>query len=531
MNDFNALNLPNLLLKAIHDSGYHQPTPIQAQAIPAALAGQDLLLSAQTGSGKTAAFLLPILSQLINAEDKKSKQIKALILAPTRELAQQIQTQVRKYGRELKWLFSVALVGGADFRGQIQALRKGVQIVIATPGRLLDHLRSGRLALDSVQTLVLDEADRMLDMGFMDDLNAIVAALPEARQTIMSSATWAGMVGKIAQKYTKNPEKITIEQEVAHIEERAYFCDNLDHKTKILEHLLSADLSGQTLIFTATKMSSEDVCDRLRDSGHRARFIHGDLHQSKRNRIVDDLRKGKCDILVATDVVARGIDVPGIAQVINFDLPRQLEDYVHRIGRSGRAGRSGLALSLVSLEDRKVLAALGRYLGREMPSYEIPGLEPQAKPKAKSKPKKKFRGAPERDFGGKQRAKPAKGKRFIAGFDEPRRPRMPHFDNVPVFDDFDRPSRSERFSPESNRFARSLNERQEQSRFARQAEGDRPQRFRSDDEGRPPFRGPKRGTAPRPAGRFPRDSSGPAAKPKKSFFKGEGRGDRNVADW
>ena len=396
--NFTDLDLPEALLFALEESGYVQPTPIQGQAIPLALAGRDLMLSAQTGSGKTAAFLLPILTKLIRSERDKQKRVKALILAPTRELAQQIQSQVRKYGHKLRWLFSAALVGGSDYRGQIIALRRGVQIVIATPGRLLDHLNAGRLDLSAVDTLVLDEADRMLDMGFADDLQAIMERLPAERQTVMSSATWAGAVGRLAQRYTRDAEQITIEPEVKHIEERVYFSDHLDHKHQLLEHLLQEEM-GQAIIFTSTKSGAENVCDRLRDNGHRARFIHGDLHQSKRNRIVEDLRRGRCDILVATDVVARGIDIPSISHVINFDLPRQLEDYVHRIGRSGRAGRSGVALSLVSLEDRQVLRRLIRYLGRELASYEIPGLEPKVKPKAKAKPKKKFRGAPEKGYG------------------------------------------------------------------------------------------------------------------------------------
>lgn len=392
-HDFQSLNLPETLLKALSDSGYTQPTPIQAQAIPHALSGRDVLLAAQTGSGKTAAFLLPLLTRLMQ-QKAPSKQVQALILVPTRELALQIQTQIRKYGKALKWLYSVPLVGGAPYGGQIKALAKGVQVVIATPGRLLDHLRDKRLNLAHVDYLVLDEADRMLDMGFADDLKSIMEALPSQRQTLMSSATWVGLVGKIAEKYTNQPEKITIESQSAHIEERVYFCDNQEHKNQILSALLSDASLGQTLIFAATKRSSEEIADYLRDHGHRARFIHGDLPQVKRNRIVEDFRRGKCDILVATDVVARGIDVPGISHVINYDLPRQVEDYVHRIGRSGRAGRSGTALNLCSLSDRSVLSTITRVLKREIDEYQIEGLEPKIKAQVKRKPSKKFRGAP-----------------------------------------------------------------------------------------------------------------------------------------
>ena len=325
MQTFNDLHLPEALLKSIADSGYTTPTPIQAQAIPLAVAGRDLQLSAQTGSGKTAAFVLPILTRLIESE-QKGKRPRALILTPTRELALQVHEQVRKYGKELKWLFSVPLVGGAPYGGQIRALKKGVQIIIATPGRLLDHMRDERIDCGALDMLILDEADRMLDMGFADDINAIIEALPETRQTIMSSATWDGAVGKIARRYTREPERIAIKVESAHIEEKVYFCDNAEHKNQILEHLVADPEMGQVIIFAATKRASEEIADSLRDNGFRARYLHGDLPQVKRNRIVEDLRKGKCDILVATDVAARGIDVPAISHVINYDLPRQVED-------------------------------------------------------------------------------------------------------------------------------------------------------------------------------------------------------------
>ncbi|MDO4435776.1 MAG: DEAD/DEAH box helicase [Cardiobacteriaceae bacterium] len=400
MQNFNELPLPQPLLNAIANSGYTTPTPIQAQAIPLALEGRDLLLSAQTGSGKTAAFVLPALTKIIQSANPKSKKPQVLILTPTRELAQQVHEQVRKYGKELKWLFSAPLVGGAPYGGQIRALSKGVQIIIATPGRLLDHMRDERIDFSELHTLILDEADRMLDMGFADDINAIMEAAPKERQTIMSSATWDGPVGKIANRYTNNAEKVTIKVESAHIEERVYFCDNQDHKQKILEHLLSDPEMGQTIIFAATKASTEDLADKLREQGYRARFLHGDLAQVKRNRIVEDVRKGKCDILVATDVAARGIDIPTISHVINYDLPHQVEDYVHRIGRSGRAGRTGIALSLCSLQDRSSLSSIRRYLQRDIEEHQIAGLEPQILAKPKTKPKKKMRGNPRKEWGG-----------------------------------------------------------------------------------------------------------------------------------
>ena len=390
---FADLGLPEALLNVIAKTGYTTPTPIQAQAIPAALAGRDLLLSAQTGSGKTAAFVLPALAHLMQAPVKKKKP-RVLILTPTRELAQQVNDSVRRYGAGLNWLFTVPLVGGSPYGAQIQALKKGVSIVIATPGRLLDHLREGILDLSDLQILVLDEADRMLDMGFSEDINAIIDATPDNRQTIMSSATWDGAVGKIAAEYTQNPERIAIKAETAHIEEQVYFCDDQQHKNDILDRLVCTPDMGQVMIFTATKRMSEEVAERLTGNGHRTRFLHGDLPQHKRNRIVQDLRKGKCDILVATDVAARGIDIPAISHVINYDLPRQSEDYVHRIGRSGRAGRSGMAMNLVSLTDRSQLSAISRYLQRTMPEVQLEGLAPKKTAKPRTKPAKKFRGKP-----------------------------------------------------------------------------------------------------------------------------------------
>ena len=391
-NGFTALGLSGSLLKSIVATGYTTPTPIQARAIPAALAGRDLLLSAQTGSGKTAAFVLPILHQLseLQAKEKAAektasgkrgrqqpKVVQALILTPTRELANQVQDSIRRYGSAMKDLYSVPLVGGAAYSGQIRALKKGVQIIVATPGRLLDHINAQRVNLSDLTMLVLDEADRMLDMGFADDINAILEATPAHRQTIMSSATWDGPVGKIAESFTKDPERINIKVETAHIGEKVYFCDNFDHKNKLLEHLICDPERGQAIIFTATKRSSEEVAERLQQWEHKACYLHGDLPQSKRNRIVSDLRSGKFDIVVATDVAARGLDLPNITHVFNYDLPRQVEDYVHRIGRSGRAGRTGIAINLCSRDDRRQFGNIARYLKRDINEAQVEGLEPR----------------------------------------------------------------------------------------------------------------------------------------------------------
>ena len=373
---FTDLGIAKPILTALDRSGYTNPTPIQAQAIPFALAGRDLLLSAQTGSGKTAAFVIPVLDRLSRATSF-DKLTKALILTPTRELAQQVHDSVRTYSKDMRGLFCVPLVGGAPYNGQITALKKGVQVIVATPGRLLDHINAGRVDLSSLEVLVLDEADRMLDMGFADDISDILRAAPTDRQTIMCSATWDGPVGKIAASFTKNPERVSIKVESAHIEEKVYYCDDFDHKNRLLDKIVCQRDMEQVIIFAATKRSTEKLAKQLQEAGHKASFLHGDLPQSKRNRIVQDLRNGKVKILVATDVAARGLDIPAISHVINYDLPRQTEDYVHRIGRCGRAGRTGIAISLCSMDDRPQLNAINRYLDRKMEVCIIEGMEPK----------------------------------------------------------------------------------------------------------------------------------------------------------
>ncbi|TWV82476.1 DEAD/DEAH box helicase [Moraxella sp. VT-16-12] len=394
---FDELGLHPLILKALSKSGYTTPTPIQAGAIPHALGGRDLLLSAQTGSGKTASFVLPILDKLAKTPKAKPEHtgdfsqkshrkhqkvaIKALILTPTRELAMQVQDNVRKYSSCMKGVFSVPLVGGAPYGGQIRALTKGVQIIIATPGRLIDHINDGRVDLSELDVLVLDEADRMLDMGFADAIETILAQVPTDRQTLMSSATWDGQVGKIAESFTNNPERVSIKVQSAHIDESVYFCDDFNHKNKLLSALLSDENIGQAIIFTATKRSTEQLAQTLNDQGLSARYLHGDLPQGKRNRIITDVKTGKCDFLIATDVAARGIDIATISHVVNYDLPRQVEDYVHRIGRCGRAGRTGVAMNLCSRDDHRQLSHINRYLGRDMKTCVITGLEPKFTPK------------------------------------------------------------------------------------------------------------------------------------------------------
>lgn len=488
-NGFTALGLSGSLLKSIVATGYTTPTPIQARAIPAALAGRDLLLSAQTGSGKTAAFVLPILHQLseLQAKEKAAeksasgkrgrqqpKVVQALILTPTRELANQVQDSIRRYGSAMKDLYSVPLVGGAAYSGQIRALKKGVQIIVATPGRLLDHINAQRVNLSDLTMLVLDEADRMLDMGFADDINAILEATPAHRQTIMSSATWDGPVGKIAESFTKDPERINIKVETAHIDEKVYFCDNFDHKNKLLEHLICDPERGQAIIFTATKRSSEEVAERLQQWEHKACYLHGDLPQSKRNRIVSDLRSGKFDIVVATDVAARGLDLPNITHVFNYDLPRQVEDYVHRIGRSGRAGRTGIAINLCSRDDRRQFGNIARYLKRDINEAQVEGLEPRFVEKFEGRGKPNGRDGRGRGRSGSD-SRGNRSQRFGGSSERPSSERR--FADKPRFDNQERYGKSAS-NDSSARF-------EKRERFDKGHQGNSDSRFGRDDASAP----------------------------------------------
>lgn len=378
---FSDLKLQSPLLTALAAAGYEQPTPVQLESIPAALANHDLMVSAQTGSGKTAAFLLPTLQKMIKRSEKPGKGPRALVLTPTRELAQQVEKNAQIYGKNMPWLRSVTLVGGTSFGQQIRALSRPIDLIVATPGRLMDHMRQGRIDFSRLEVLILDEADRMLDMGFIDDIETIVAATPSERQTLLFSATWDGMVGKLAQKLTNQPEKIDIarEEKQGKIDEQLLYCDDSRHKNRLLDFILRDASIDQAVIFTATKAMSEQLADRLYENGFSANCLHGDMPQGWRNRTLMDLRKGRIKILVATDVAARGIDVPTITHVINYDLPKQAEDYVHRIGRTGRAGRTGLAITFAEVNEYVKVHKIERYLNRKLPEQTIDGMEPTRK--------------------------------------------------------------------------------------------------------------------------------------------------------
>ena len=389
---FADLNLDKNILSAVRSEGYEGPTPIQAQAIPFALEGRDIMASAQTGSGKTAAFLLPTLQRLTKRSEKPGKGPRALVLTPTRELAAQVEKNALAYAKNMCWFRTVSIVGGASFGYQTRALSKPVDLIVATPGRLMDLMQSGKVDFARLEVLILDEADRMLDMGFIDDIETIVEATPTDRQTLLFSATWDGAVGKLARKLTKNPEIIEVERvdDQGKIEEQLLYCDDMRHKNRLLDHILRDANIDQCVIFTSTKAMTEVIADDLYEKGFAANCLHGDMPQGWRNRTLMDLRKGRCKILVATDVAARGIDVPTITHVINYDLPKQAEDYVHRIGRTGRAGRTGIAITFAEVNEYVKVHKIEKYIGRKLPELTVEGMEPTRKRKsAGGKPKGK----------------------------------------------------------------------------------------------------------------------------------------------
>ncbi len=399
---FEEIGLHPLVLKALVDAGYNEPTPVQQQAVPAAIAGRDLLVSSQTGSGKTAAFMLPALHRLASApsqlqEGKTPNQQaqaarargerprfaparpKMLVLTPTRELALQVTTATDKYGVHMRRVKAVSILGGMPYPKQMQLLARNPEILVATPGRLIDHMESGKIDCSQLEILVLDEADRMLDMGFIDDIELIISKTPETRQTMLFSATLDGMVGNMARRITKDPMLIQIAGSATkheNIQQRVHFVDDLSHKNRLLDYLLRDVSIDQAVVFTATKRDADTIADRLNIGGFAAAALHGDMNQGARNRTLNSLRRGQVRVLVATDVAARGIDVPGITHVFNFDLPKFPEDYVHRIGRTGRAGRKGIAVSLVNHAEGVHVKRIERFTKQPIPVDVVEGYEP-----------------------------------------------------------------------------------------------------------------------------------------------------------
>ena len=376
---FTSLGLVPELVRAVAEEGYERPTPIQQEAIPLALAGRDLIGSAQTGTGKTAAFILPILQRL--ARGGAARTLRALILVPTRELAEQVLQSARAYGRHID-LTAAAVYGGVGMEPQTRALKHGADIVVATPGRLLDHMERGHVDYSRLEVLVLDEADRMLDMGFAPDVRRILAALPDERQTMLFSATVSAEVDALARTALAGHASVEIGR-------RAQPADGIEHvivaadkvrKRDVLARILQAKPAGQTLIFTRTKYGADKLATFLRREGIPANAIHGNKAQSHRQRTLAAFREGTADVLVATDIAARGIDVDGIRMVVNYDVPNDPEIYVHRVGRTARAGVQGLALTLISPDEWLLMGDIEKLIGRTFPREVIPGFEPSVPP-------------------------------------------------------------------------------------------------------------------------------------------------------
>ncbi len=374
---FKNLGLLNEILRSVSEEGYTEPTPIQAQAIPLILEGSDVMAGAQTGTGKTAGFTLPLLHRLASSPKQGKRVPRALILTPTRELAAQIGDNVRTYGKYLP-LRSSIIYGGASMNVQTDHLRKGVDILIATPGRLLDHANQRTVDLSCIEVLVLDEADRMLDMGFIHDIRKLLSLLPEKRQNLLFSATFSPEIKRLASGFLKSPKTIEVAPHntpaelVAH---RVYPVDNA-RKRELLFHLISSENWQQVLVFTRTKHGANRLADYLADSGVSCSTIHGNKSQAQRMKALDEFHRGAVRVLVATDIAARGIDIEDLPHVVNYELPNVPEDYIHRIGRTGRAGKEGAAISLVCVDERQFLRDIEKLLNRSIEKVILPGFEP-----------------------------------------------------------------------------------------------------------------------------------------------------------
>jgi len=370
---FDQLALAKPLLKVLNEIGYESPSPIQAETIPLLLAGKDIIGQAQTGTGKTAAFALPMISNL----DLKQKDPQVLVLAPTRELAIQVAEAFQKYARHMKGFHVLPIYGGQDYRGQIRSLQRGVHVVVGTPGRVMDHMRRGTLKLDMLKALVLDEADEMLRMGFVDDVEWILEQTPDERQIALFSATMPSQIRRIATRYLNNPAQVTIKTKtttVDTIRQRFWPVSGM-HKLDALTRICEAEPFDAMIIFVRTKTATVELAEKLSARGYAAAAINGDIQQNLRERTINNLKNKKLDILVATDVAARGLDVERISHVVNYDIPYDTEAYVHRIGRTGRAGRQGDAILFVAPREKRLLFAIEKATNKKIERMELPSTE------------------------------------------------------------------------------------------------------------------------------------------------------------
>ncbi|MBN7796800.1 DEAD/DEAH box helicase [Parahaliea mediterranea] len=376
--NFKDLGLSESLLRAVTEQGYDTPSPVQAQAIPPVLAGRDVMAAAQTGTGKTAAFTLPLLHRLAAGPAPAGRHCRALVLTPTRELAAQVHDNVEAYSRYLQTR-SACVFGGVKINPQIARLARGVDVLVATPGRLLDLHGQGAVDFSALEVLVLDEADRMLDMGFIHDIRRIVKLLPEARQTLMFSATFSGEISTLARGYLVDPVKVSVTPPNATadtVKQWVYPVDK-QRKTALLSHLVRDNDWHQVLVFTRTKHGANRLSQQLEKAGIPSAAIHGNKSQNARTRALGDFKQGRIQALVATDIAARGLDIEQLPQVVNFDLPNVAEDYVHRIGRTGRAGAAGRAYSLVSADEADYLRGIEKLIRQTLPREAVEGFEPE----------------------------------------------------------------------------------------------------------------------------------------------------------
>jgi ATP-dependent RNA helicase RhlE len=460
---FDTLGLRAELLRAVADTGYTEPTPVQAQAIPVILEGRDVLAAAQTGTGKTAGFTLPLLQRLAPPAGTAVptigrngwKPVRALILTPTRELAAQVEESVRTYGKYLPLTYAV-IFGGVGMGPQIAALRRGVDVVVATPGRLLDHVQQRNIDLSRVEVLVLDEADRMLDMGFIRDIKRILALLPTRRQNLLFSATFSEEIKSLADGLLNSPARVEVarKNQESELVTQAFYRSSKENKRDLLVHLMAEHNMRQALVFTRTKHGADRLAKQLQRDGIAAVPIHGDRSQGQRTKALADFKAGQARVLVATDIAARGLDIDQLPHVVNYELPNVPEDYVHRIGRTGRAGSTGEAISLVSHDEEAYLAAIERLIRKPIPRREATGFipavreewpavtvmrSPAAAGRAGRGPSPQFGGGGDRggyrgggsgnrgggSYGGGQRQRPAAANTGYSGGGMQRQPRGP----------------------------------------------------------------------------------------------------------
>ncbi len=491
---FDHLQLDDRLLKAIKEEGFQEPTAIQQSAIPAILNGSDIRASAQTGTGKTAAFLLPSLHKMTQ-EAQKGRGPRVLVLTPTRELALQVAQEADKYSRNLSKVKTVCIYGGAPYPIQKRQLARHYEILVATPGRLIDFLEQKVIDLSRVEVLILDEADRMLDMGFIGPVEQIAELTPENRQTLLFSATLKKQVLQLSEKLMKDPIEINVipsHEKHECIEQQLYFADNLGHKLDLLQELLTDDAIDQALVFTSTKSYAEELAEKLIEIGHAAGALHGDMNQRQRLRTLSKLREGRLKVLVATDVAARGIDISSITHVYNFDLPRCVEDYTHRIGRTGRAGAAGIAVSLVTPKERQLLREIESFTKQQITVKVIPGMEP----KEKAAPARKTR-TRQRDFAPKKSFAPREN------FAPRNKPKKEHYKE----EGFETPSE---YSPKSRPFKREFTPKEDFPSKKKFAKRD----FPSKEE----YSSKKEGFAPRKEGFASRTRNKDGFSPKKEGF-------------